>query len=76
METINIHFAKTHLSKIIQEVENGSEIILSRAGTPIAKITPYNKPSKSRIPGLWQQQTKANIQLEELPTEIINSFYE
>jgi prevent-host-death family protein len=36
----NIHDAKTHLSRIIERVERGEEIIIDRAGTPVAKIVP------------------------------------
>jgi prevent-host-death family protein len=36
----NIHDAKTNLSRIIDRVEHGEEIIISRAGTPVAKVIP------------------------------------
>ncbi len=36
----NMHDAKTHLSRIIERVENGEEIIIDRAGTPVAKVIP------------------------------------
>lgn len=36
----NMHDAKTHLSRIIERVENGEEVIIDRAGTPVAKIVP------------------------------------
>jgi len=36
----NIHDAKTNLSRIIERVERGEEIIISRAGTPVAKVVP------------------------------------
>jgi prevent-host-death family protein len=36
----NMHDAKTHLSRIIERVEHGEEIIIDRAGTPVAKIIP------------------------------------
>ena len=39
----NIHDAKTHLSRIIDRVEHGEEIIISRAGTPVARVTPLNR---------------------------------
>jgi prevent-host-death family protein len=39
----NIHDAKTHLSRIIDRVEHGEEIIISRAGTPVAKVIPLNR---------------------------------
>ena len=36
----NMHDAKTHLSRIIERVESGEEVIIDRAGTPVAKIIP------------------------------------
>jgi prevent-host-death family protein len=39
----NIHDAKTNLSRIIDRVEHGEEIIISRAGTPVAKVIPLNR---------------------------------
>ncbi|RJO72189.1 type II toxin-antitoxin system Phd/YefM family antitoxin [Nocardia panacis] len=48
-EQFNIHDAKTHLSRIIDRVEHGEEIIISRAGTPIAKVVPLHpRPARSR----------------------------
>jgi prevent-host-death family protein len=38
----NIHDAKTNLSRIIDRVEHGEEIVISRAGTPVAKVVPLN----------------------------------
>jgi prevent-host-death family protein len=38
----NIHDAKTNLSRIIDRVEHGEEIIISRAGTPVAKVIPLH----------------------------------
>jgi prevent-host-death family protein len=42
----NIHDAKTHLSRIIDRVEHGEEIIISRAGTPVAKVIPLHPRTK------------------------------
>ena len=42
----NIHDAKTNLSKIINRVEHGEEIIISRAGTPVAKVVPLSRRAK------------------------------
>lgn len=39
----NIHEAKTNLSRIIERVERGEEIIISRAGTPVAKVVPLTR---------------------------------
>jgi prevent-host-death family protein len=39
----NIHDAKTNLSRIIDRVEHGEEVIISRAGTPVAKVVPLTR---------------------------------
>jgi prevent-host-death family protein len=41
-EHFNMHDAKTHLSRIIERVERGEEIVIDRAGTPVAKIIPLS----------------------------------
>jgi prevent-host-death family protein len=43
---INIHEAKTRLSELLAQVEAGSEIVVSRAGKPIAKLVPYKRPKR------------------------------
>jgi prevent-host-death family protein len=40
MLTLNIHEAKTHLSKLIERVENGDEVIIAKAGKPVARLVP------------------------------------
>ncbi|MFD6391315.1 type II toxin-antitoxin system Phd/YefM family antitoxin [Nocardia sp. NPDC055029] len=42
-EQFNIHDAKTNLSRIIERVEQGEEIVISRAGTPVAKVVPLTR---------------------------------
>ena len=49
--TVNIHEAKTHLSRILQRVVMGEEVIIARAGKPIARICPYSTSKRERIPG-------------------------
>ncbi|MCW2855688.1 MAG: prevent-host-death protein [Marmoricola sp.] len=39
-ETVNIHAAKTHLSKLLERVEKGETIVIARAGKPVAELTP------------------------------------
>jgi len=45
METVNIHQAKTHLSRLLSRVELGEEIIISNLGVPIAKLVPFRTSS-------------------------------
>jgi prevent-host-death family protein len=49
--TVNIHEAKTHLSKLIQRVECGEEITIARAGKPVARLVPVKTAAVTRKPG-------------------------
>ena len=48
---VNIHEAKTQFSKLLKRVGNGEEIIICKAGKPIARLTPMNDALVKRIPG-------------------------
>lgn len=48
METVNIHQAKTNLSRLLSRVELGEEIIISNRGIPIAKLVPFRGSSNRR----------------------------
>ena len=48
METVTIHTAKTTLSQLLARVEAGEEIILARGKSPIAKLVPFQPPTKKR----------------------------
>jgi prevent-host-death family protein len=48
---VNIHEAKTHLSRLVERVEAGEEITLARAGRPVARLVPYATRRQPRVPG-------------------------
>ncbi len=56
LESVNMHEAKTHLSKLVERVEGGEEIVISRAGKPAAKLVPVEQPKKlgKRKLGGWE----------------------
>ena len=52
---VNVHEAKTQLSKLLAEVEKGGEIVVARNGRPVAKLIPFPKPAKKRLRvGNWK----------------------
>ena len=51
MKQVNIHQAKTHLSRLLESVEAGEEIVIARSGVPIARLTPYAPAATPRQPG-------------------------
>ncbi|MGB8427738.1 MAG: type II toxin-antitoxin system Phd/YefM family antitoxin [Desulfobacterales bacterium] len=52
MISVNIHEAKTHLSRLLERVAAGEEVLISKAGKPMAKLIPLAKPQEDRVPGL------------------------
>ena len=55
METVNVYEAKTHLSKLLERVERGETIVIARAGTPVAVLSPYVDPAQQpRKLGIWE----------------------
>ena len=50
MQLVNIHEAKTQLSKLLEQVQSGEEIIIAKAGAPVARLTPYTPPKRKIAP--------------------------
>ena len=48
MEQVNIHEAKTHLSRLLRKVAAGEEVVISRAGKPVARLVPLAEPQRPR----------------------------
>ena len=75
MIKVNVHEAKTHLSRLLERVAAGEEIIISKAGKPMAKLSPLSKPQSDRVPGL----DKGLIQVPDdfdgpLPQDLLELF--
>ncbi len=51
MRVVNVHQAKTHLSRLIDEAHAGETIVLAKAGKPWARLMPLAPPAPRRIPG-------------------------
>lgn len=49
MQTVNIHEAKTHLSKLIKEAAEGKPFVIAKAGKPLVKVTAYQAPAPRPI---------------------------
>lgn len=56
--TVNIHEAKTHLSRLIDEVAAGAEIIIAKAGKPMARLSPIVTPARKKRLGLLKGKIK------------------
>ena len=50
---VNTHEAKSRLSELIREAEEGAEVIVARNGRPVARIVAWKAASSARVPGSW-----------------------
>jgi prevent-host-death family protein len=48
-KTVNIHEAKTHLSRLLEEAANGEDIVIAKAGKPKVRLVPVEPPPKRRL---------------------------
>jgi len=72
---VNIHEAKTHLSQLLERVEGGEEIVIARAGKPIARLVPFTDDSAPRTLGVMQGQLQIADDFDApLPPEVLASF--
>jgi prevent-host-death family protein len=75
METITIHKAKTQLSRLIEKVERGGEIIIARGKQPVARLSGIEKNYGDRKPGAWKGKIKIGPEFfEPLPPEELEGW--
>lgn len=74
METFNVHEAKTHLSRLLERVRAGEELILAKNGVPYARLCPLEPPARRR-PGLLEG-TVDDEPFDPLPAEELAGWNE
>lgn len=62
--TINIHGAKTHLSRLVDEVCKGKELILAKAGKPLVRLVPLEQAKPTRTPGFLKGKIKISADFD------------
>ena len=72
---VNVHEAKTHLSRLLARVESGEEILISRAGQPVARLVPARRARGKRRPGRFVGKGRiADDFNAPLPPEVLAEF--
>lgn len=72
--TVNIHAAKTHFSRLVERAARGEEIIIARAGKPLARLVPLGQAVRRR-PGLLKGRIRIPANFDApLPEELLREF--
>lgn len=73
--TVNIHQAKTQLSKLIERVRLGEEVVIAKAGRPVARLVPEAQRSKARQLGTGRGEIVIHDSFyEDLPDWLLDLF--
>lgn len=76
MQTVNIHEAKTQLSRYVDQAAGGEEVIIARAGKPIARLVPLQSAKKSRQLGLGKASYTLPVNFDSLHADEIQAMFE
>lgn len=75
METVNLYDAKTNLSRLVERAAAGEEIVIAKAGRPLARLVPMATRTTPRVLGLWADQVRIGDDFDDpLPEEIQRAF--
>ena len=75
MKSVNIHEAKTQLSRLIERVKAGEEVVIAKAGKPVARLVPVAPAGTVRKPGALKGRIRIGIGFNApLPKELIAAF--
>lgn len=74
-ESVNIHDAKTHLSKLVDQAASGKEIVIAKAGRPVARLVPLAAKGKPRKLGMLAGKLKVPDDFDApLPAKVLAAF--
>ncbi len=76
MDAVNIHDAKTHFSRLIDQVADGHEVVIARAGRPVARLVPYVQPRLPRRLGLMAGQFSVPDDFDALGADEVVRLFE
>lgn len=77
MRTVNIHEAKTHLSRLLEKVTGGAEIVIAKAGKPIARLVPLGRVRRQRKLGVLAGRFTVPPDFDApLPDKVLKGFEE
>ncbi|MFE5092951.1 type II toxin-antitoxin system Phd/YefM family antitoxin [Streptomyces sp. NPDC056638] len=70
----NVHEAKTHFSRILEQVATGEEVVISKAGKPVAKVVPLRPAVRRTGRGSLKGQIRIADDFDNLPDDIADAF--
>ena len=74
-EIVNIHSAKTHLSQLLGRVMKGEEIVIAKAGKPVARLVPERPNAAKRVPGVDKGKLWISDDFDSMSERDLSAWY-
>lgn len=71
---VNIHEAKTHLSRLVDRAAAGEDIVIARAGRPVARLVRFEPPREARRLGIWRGQVRIGPDFDAVDDALADLF--
>lgn len=75
MVTVNIHEAKTHLSRLVDQAAKGTPVIIAKAGKPLVKVVPVDQPRAARRLGFMSGAFSIPDDFDRMGSEEIEKLF-
>jgi prevent-host-death family protein len=77
MDTVNIHHAKTHLSRLVERAAKGESFVIAKAGKPLVKVVPLSAPEAAQVKrvGFLSGQVRVPADFDRMGEEVIDALF-
>ena len=77
MDTVNIHHAKTHLSRLVERAAKGESFVIAKAGKPLVKVVPLSAPDAAQVKrvGFPSGQVRVPADFNRMGEEVIDALF-
>ncbi|WP_201865356.1 type II toxin-antitoxin system Phd/YefM family antitoxin [Microvirga soli] len=77
MDTVNIHHAKTHLSRLVERAAKGESFVIAKAGKPLVKVVPLSAPEAAQVKrvGFLSGQVQVPADFDRMGDEVIDALF-
>jgi prevent-host-death family protein len=77
MDTVNIHHAKTHLSRLVERAAKGESFVIAKAGKPLVKVVPLSAPEATQVKrvGFLSGQVRVPADFDRMGEGVIDALF-
>jgi len=74
MQVVNVDNMKLDLTRCLEQIAQGDEVVIICDGNPVAKLVPIQRATTERVPGYWKGRVRIAADFDELPPGLAAAF--